>query len=185
MREAARALLPFVLGCGGGSGRDASTNSLFLALVGKPKQREQESASAPERVVQRPRAASRRLVWSQPHNDVFVHFLYTILYTLRYRNILSNKPSLIFALKEERKIIEIYKNTAWSFNRRCTFCSAFQNELANCHVNEFFSQRFLLYIAECTFGKQVRELGSTWYADLGPPFGIMYCIKCECIPVSI
>ncbi|XP_012251449.2 dorsal-ventral patterning protein Sog [Athalia rosae] len=38
--------------------------------------------------------------------------------------------------------------------------------------------------AECIFGKQIRELGSTWYADLGPPFGVMYCIKCECIPVQ-
>ncbi|XP_036140882.1 dorsal-ventral patterning protein Sog [Monomorium pharaonis] len=38
--------------------------------------------------------------------------------------------------------------------------------------------------AECTFGKQIRELGSTWFADLGPPFGVMYCIKCECIPVQ-
>lgn len=37
---------------------------------------------------------------------------------------------------------------------------------------------------ECQFGKSLRELGSTWYADLGPPFGIMYCIKCECVPVS-
>nr|XP_034832312.1 dorsal-ventral patterning protein Sog-like [Maniola hyperantus] len=32
--------------------------------------------------------------------------------------------------------------------------------------------------AECQFGKQAKELGSTWYADLGPPFGVMYCIKC-------
>lgn len=39
-------------------------------------------------------------------------------------------------------------------------------------------------LAECQFGKTLRELGSTWYADLGPPFGVMYCIKCECVPVS-
>lgn len=38
-------------------------------------------------------------------------------------------------------------------------------------------------VSECTFGKQIRELGSTWFADLGPPFGVMYCIKCECVPV--
>ncbi|XP_020300569.1 dorsal-ventral patterning protein Sog isoform X2 [Pseudomyrmex gracilis] len=38
--------------------------------------------------------------------------------------------------------------------------------------------------AECTFGKHIRELGSMWFADLGPPFGVMYCIKCECIPVQ-
>lgn len=28
-------------------------------------------------------------------------------------------------------------------------------------------------------------MGSSWFADLGPPFGVMYCIKCECVPVSI
>jgi len=42
-----------------------------------------------------------------------------------------------------------------------------------------------LFFSECTFGKQIRELGSTWFADLGPPFGVMYCIKCECIPVRV
>lgn len=29
------------------------------------------------------------------------------------------------------------------------------------------------------------ELGSKWFADLGPPFGVMYCIKCECVAVRI
>ncbi|XP_053609140.1 dorsal-ventral patterning protein Sog [Plodia interpunctella] len=38
--------------------------------------------------------------------------------------------------------------------------------------------------AECQFGKQPKELGSMWYADLGPPFGVMYCILCECAPVQ-
>ncbi|XP_046678316.1 dorsal-ventral patterning protein Sog isoform X2 [Homalodisca vitripennis] len=36
--------------------------------------------------------------------------------------------------------------------------------------------------AECQFGKTLKELGSTWFADLGPPFGVMYCIRCECVP---
>lgn len=43
---------------------------------------------------------------------------------------------------------------------------------------------FSLLFAECLFGKTLRELGSKWYADLGPPFGVMYCIMCECVPVS-
>lgn len=38
--------------------------------------------------------------------------------------------------------------------------------------------------AECLFGKQPMELGAKWFADLGPPFGVMYCIKCECVPVQ-
>ena len=24
----------------------------------------------------------------------------------------------------------------------------------------------------------------TWNPDLGPPFGVMYCVHCECVPVS-
>lgn len=43
---------------------------------------------------------------------------------------------------------------------------------------------FLLSFAECHFGKELKELGSTWFPDLGAPFGKMYCIKCECVPVS-
>ncbi|GLV35923.1 short gastrulation [Carabus blaptoides fortunei] len=38
--------------------------------------------------------------------------------------------------------------------------------------------------AECTFGKQVKEIGTSWFADLGPPFGVMYCIKCDCVKVQ-
>ncbi|XP_032309262.1 dorsal-ventral patterning protein Sog [Drosophila ananassae] len=38
-------------------------------------------------------------------------------------------------------------------------------------------------VTECQFGKVLRELGSTWYADLGPPFGVMYCIRCECVAI--
>ncbi|XP_060529191.1 dorsal-ventral patterning protein Sog [Cylas formicarius] len=35
--------------------------------------------------------------------------------------------------------------------------------------------------AECVFGKQVRELGSTWIPDLGVPIGVLYCMRCECV----
>lgn len=50
---------------------------------------------------------------------------------------------------------------------------------SNCYAIFFFS------LAECHFGKELKELGSTWFPDLGAPFGKMYCIKCECVPVSI
>ncbi|XP_057654370.1 dorsal-ventral patterning protein Sog isoform X1 [Diorhabda carinulata] len=36
--------------------------------------------------------------------------------------------------------------------------------------------------AECIFGKQIRELGSQWIPDLGVPIGVLYCMKCECVP---
>ncbi|XP_031638652.1 dorsal-ventral patterning protein Sog-like [Contarinia nasturtii] len=38
--------------------------------------------------------------------------------------------------------------------------------------------------AECRLGNTLHELGSKWYADLGPPFGIMYCIVCSCNAVT-
>ncbi|XP_077289288.1 dorsal-ventral patterning protein Sog-like [Arctopsyche grandis] len=50
--------------------------------------------------------------------------------------------------------------------------------------NEDDGVRKLARAAECTFGGQSKELGSTWFADLGPPFGVMYCIKCECVRVQ-
>lgn len=50
---------------------------------------------------------------------------------------------------------------------------------------KFLINFFFLFIAECHFGKELKELGSTWFPDLGAPFGKMYCIKCQCIPVSI
>lgn len=36
--------------------------------------------------------------------------------------------------------------------------------------------------AECVFGKEIRELGSKWIPDLGQPIGILYCMRCECVP---
>ncbi|XP_049861161.1 dorsal-ventral patterning protein Sog-like [Schistocerca gregaria] len=38
--------------------------------------------------------------------------------------------------------------------------------------------------SECHFGRRVYELGAHWFADLGPPFGVMYCIRCECVAVK-
>lgn len=49
-----------------------------------------------------------------------------------------------------------------------------------CKLISFLS----LLFAECLFGKTLRELGSTWYPDLGPPNGVLYCKRCECVPVS-
>ena len=41
------------------------------------------------------------------------------------------------------------------------------------------------FFAECRFGDQTFELEQTWHPDLGPPFGVMYCVHCECVPVSV
>ena len=38
--------------------------------------------------------------------------------------------------------------------------------------------------AECRFGGETYELEQTWHPDLGPPFNVMYCVHCECVPVS-
>ncbi|XP_023344783.1 dorsal-ventral patterning protein Sog [Eurytemora carolleeae] len=37
--------------------------------------------------------------------------------------------------------------------------------------------------SECRFGGQSHELEDTWHPDLGPPFGIMFCVHCECVPI--
>lgn len=34
---------------------------------------------------------------------------------------------------------------------------------------------------ECTFDRSVYEIGATWFPDFGPPSGINYCYRCECV----
>lgn len=36
----------------------------------------------------------------------------------------------------------------------------------------------------CQFGNHSYELEERWRPDLGPPFGLLYCIRCECLPVQ-
>ncbi|GIY45214.1 short gastrulation [Caerostris extrusa] len=36
----------------------------------------------------------------------------------------------------------------------------------------------------CQFGNHTYELEERWRPDLGPPFGMLYCMRCECIPKS-
>ncbi|KAK9877068.1 hypothetical protein WA026_016094 [Henosepilachna vigintioctopunctata] len=42
----------------------------------------------------------------------------------------------------------------------------------------------ILVYTKCTFGNQVRELGSQWVPDLGFPFGVLHCMKCECVQLQ-
>jgi len=37
--------------------------------------------------------------------------------------------------------------------------------------------------SECRFGGKSYELEQTWNPDLGSPFGVMYCVHCECVPI--
>merc|ERR1712066_1117415 len=37
--------------------------------------------------------------------------------------------------------------------------------------------------SECRFGGESYELEQTWNPDLGPPFGVMYCVHCQCVPI--
>ena len=58
--------------------------------------------------------------------------------------------------------------------------------------NPFLSEVFELSLSflllflfpECRFGDRRFELEETWNPDLGPPFGVMHCVHCECVPVS-
>ncbi|GFT98130.1 hypothetical protein TNCV_789491 [Trichonephila clavipes] len=38
------------------------------------------------------------------------------------------------------------------------------------------------YARDCQFGNHTYELEERWRPDLGPPFGMLYCMRCECIP---
>ena len=42
---------------------------------------------------------------------------------------------------------------------------------------------FIFSIPECRFSDKRYELEDTWHPDLGPPFGVMYCVHCECVAV--
>nr|XP_039266680.1 chordin-like isoform X1 [Styela clava] len=35
----------------------------------------------------------------------------------------------------------------------------------------------------CTFGDQHHSVGSSWHPNLGFPFGVMYCIRCDCVKI--
>ena len=39
------------------------------------------------------------------------------------------------------------------------------------------------FLSECRFSDKRYELEDTWHPDLGPPFGVMYCVHCECVAV--
>lgn len=41
----------------------------------------------------------------------------------------------------------------------------------------------IYHFTECQFGRELHELKSKWHPNLGEPFGVMYCIECECEPV--
>jgi hypothetical protein len=53
-----------------------------------------------------------------------------------------------------------------------------------CICSQLIKFPIFFLFAECHFGKELKELGTTWFPDLGAPFGKMYCIKCQCVPVS-
>lgn len=83
---------------------------------------------------------------------------------------------------QTKNMLERSVTSEYLYNRMYPFPFSHQFEL-QCvfiYVMAFFSS---LFFSECQFGKEFREIGSSWYLDLGPPFGVMYCMKCECLPV--
>lgn len=38
-------------------------------------------------------------------------------------------------------------------------------------------------LSHCTFGNQTFEVDDRWKPNLGPPFGLLVCIRCECLSV--
>uniref|UniRef100_A0A4D5RBB6 Putative secreted protein n=1 Tax=Ixodes scapularis TaxID=6945 RepID=A0A4D5RBB6_IXOSC len=50
-------------------------------------------------------------------------------------------------------------------------------------IVEEAARRKLNRQTHCQFGNLTYELEERWRPDLGPPFGVLYCVRCECTPV--
>ncbi|XP_077508923.1 dorsal-ventral patterning protein Sog-like isoform X2 [Amblyomma americanum] len=50
-------------------------------------------------------------------------------------------------------------------------------------IVEEATRRKLNRQTHCQFGNLTYELEERWRPDLGPPFGVLYCVRCECTPV--
>lgn len=116
----------------------------------------------------------------------FCHFLFPLsLWRCRFLLLYTvSSSSRCFLSGDQRRFT---LRACWWFRGCRLACPSRKESSIHPTISLLFhsSQFKSLFVAECTFGKQIRELGSTWFADLGPPFGVMYCIKCECIPVRI
>ncbi|KAG1666662.1 Chordin [Nymphon striatum] len=52
----------------------------------------------------------------------------------------------------------------------------------NINVAECYDINIIgLIISECPFGNRTFEIEEKWSPDLGPPFGVMHCIRCSCV----
>ena len=38
--------------------------------------------------------------------------------------------------------------------------------------------------SHCQFGNGTHEIEDRWRPNLGPPFGVLYCVRCECVAVQ-
>ena len=77
--------------------------------------------------------------------------------------------------------------TLFSLKRIKSICGMFLYSFIAGQIIYFLShllrKRFSLFFSECRFADKRYELEEVWHPDLGPPFGVMYCVHCECVPV--
>ena len=79
------------------------------------------------------------------------------------------------------------KKSLWCFWR--TLLNQLKSTI-KLNLNQFYDYEtnlnlcLLSPISECRFGDRRYSLEDTWNPDLGPPFGVMQCVHCECVPVS-
>lgn len=51
-------------------------------------------------------------------------------------------------------------------------------------IGEDVKNRIPTRATQCIFGNATYELDEKWKPDLGPPVGIMYCVRCECVAAN-
>lgn len=51
-------------------------------------------------------------------------------------------------------------------------------------VGEVAKNRIAARTTQCNFGNETFEVDDKWKPDLGPPVGILFCVRCECVAAN-
>lgn len=132
-----------------------------------------------------PSSMNHSVLWLR--NYLFLHYWKTIQTLKEFPTKLIKKKLKLRSCWKWRNLLSYWKLVMEFHHLNLWLCVAFESFADETSLNRhiFNNCFFFFFFTECHFGKELKELGSTWFPDLGAPFGKMYCIKCECVPVSI
>lgn len=51
-------------------------------------------------------------------------------------------------------------------------------------VGEVAKNRIPTRATQCNFGNETYEIDEKWKPDLGPPVGVLFCVRCECVAAN-